>query len=256
MNNWAFQIARCVFESDIRIRKPSWWFKVWVYLIWKANHKDNKQFKRWQCRVTYDKIYTDCHLWQEWVKKSAIKNVIARMKKEWKLTTQKTTRGMIITIVKYNDYQTLDNYSKNTAKNSERTHKEHTNHTINKNDKNVEEWKEVISKKKIPPSIQEVTEYCEERKNGIDPQMFIDHYQANWWMRWKNKIKDWKACVRTWERRRDNKPRTDEEWIKEYDKMCDNRWAEFKAKYWQETYQRVKQLYKEYKHQQFYSQYK
>ena len=55
-------------------------------------------------------------------------------------------------------------------------------------------------KKKIPPSVDEVRAYCEERKNNIDPQRFIDHYEANGWMRGKTKIKDWKACVRTWER--------------------------------------------------------
>ena len=50
-----------------------------------------------------------------------------------------------------------------------------------------------------PPSFSEVTEYCAGRKNGINPQAFIDHYAANGWMRGKNKIKDWQACVRTWE---------------------------------------------------------
>lgn len=51
-----------------------------------------------------------------------------------------------------------------------------------------------------PPSLKEVTSYCQERKNQVDPQSFIDHYEANGWMRGKNKIKDWKACVRTWEK--------------------------------------------------------
>ena len=53
-----------------------------------------------------------------------------------------------------------------------------------------------------PPTVKEVSEYCRERKNGIDAQDFIDHYEANGWMRGKNKIKDWKACIRTWEKRR------------------------------------------------------
>lgn len=53
-----------------------------------------------------------------------------------------------------------------------------------------------------PPTLEEVAEYCRERKNGIDPQEFIDHYSANGWMRGKTKISDWKACVRTWEGKR------------------------------------------------------
>ena len=52
----------------------------------------------------------------------------------------------------------------------------------------------------IPPTRQEVTKYCSERGNGIDPQAFLNHYQANGWVRGKTKVKDWKACVRTWEK--------------------------------------------------------
>lgn len=51
----------------------------------------------------------------------------------------------------------------------------------------------------VKPTLAEVTEYCRERNNGIDPQRFIDHYEANGWMRGKTKIKDWQAAVRTWE---------------------------------------------------------
>lgn len=53
-----------------------------------------------------------------------------------------------------------------------------------------------------PPTVEDVARYCEERGNGIDPVAFIDHYAASGWMRGKNKIKDWKACVRTWEQKR------------------------------------------------------
>ena len=52
-----------------------------------------------------------------------------------------------------------------------------------------------------PPTLEEVTEYCRERNNGIDPQRFIDFYAAKGWMIGKNKMKDWKAAVRTWEKR-------------------------------------------------------
>lgn len=52
-----------------------------------------------------------------------------------------------------------------------------------------------------PPSIEEVKKYCSERNNNVNPESFINHYEANGWMRGKNKIKSWKACVRTWEAR-------------------------------------------------------
>lgn len=55
-----------------------------------------------------------------------------------------------------------------------------------------------------PPSIGEVSAYCTERNNGIDPQHFVDFYEAKGWMVGKNKMKDWKAAVRTWEGRQGN----------------------------------------------------
>lgn len=55
------------------------------------------------------------------------------------------------------------------------------------------------AKSPIPPPIEEVISYCKERKNGIDPQKWYDHYAARGWMIGKNKMKDWKAAVRTWE---------------------------------------------------------
>jgi hypothetical protein len=52
-----------------------------------------------------------------------------------------------------------------------------------------------------------VSEYCQERGNSVDPQAFLDHYEANGWVRGKTKIKDWKACVRTWEQKTPAKAR-------------------------------------------------
>ena len=52
----------------------------------------------------------------------------------------------------------------------------------------------------VPPTINQVKEYCDERKNNVDPQDFIDHYETNGWIRGKTKIKSWKACIRTWEK--------------------------------------------------------
>jgi hypothetical protein len=52
----------------------------------------------------------------------------------------------------------------------------------------------------IPPTLEMVTAYCEERKNGIDPENFIDTYKSRGWMIGKNKMKDWQASIRTWEK--------------------------------------------------------
>ena len=53
----------------------------------------------------------------------------------------------------------------------------------------------------VSPTVEEVRTYCEERGNGIDAAAFIDFYEARGWMLNKTKMKDWRAAVRTWERR-------------------------------------------------------
>ena len=52
----------------------------------------------------------------------------------------------------------------------------------------------------VKPTPEEIQTYCDERGNGLSGEKIFDHYEANGWMRGKTKIKDWKACVRTWEK--------------------------------------------------------
>lgn len=58
------------------------------------------------------------------------------------------------------------------------------------------------------PTLDEVKNYCILRKNNIDAEAFIDFYESKNFMIGKNKMKDWKACVRTWESREKKKPKT------------------------------------------------
>ena len=65
------------------------------------------------------------------------------------------------------------------------------------------------------PTLLEVKAYCEERHNSIVPEQWYDFYEANGWKVGRNAMKDWKACIRSWERRRAeeqaNKPKTREQ---------------------------------------------
>lgn len=62
--------------------------------------------------------------------------------------------------------------------------------------------KEKTLKRFSAPKVEEVRAYCNERKNNIDPEAFIDYYQSKGWTIGKNApMKDWKAAVRTWERK-------------------------------------------------------
>lgn len=60
----------------------------------------------------------------------------------------------------------------------------------------------VVKKIFTPPTVDEISNYCFSRKNTIDPNQFFDFYQSKNWYVGKSKMKDWQACVRTWERNR------------------------------------------------------
>ena len=68
----------------------------------------------------------------------------------------------------------------------------------------------VKEKRFAPPTLENVSEYC--RKMGytnVDAARFIDFYTSNGWMVGKNRMKDWKAAVRNWDRREKNPQRQD-----------------------------------------------
>ena len=64
-------------------------------------------------------------------------------------------------------------------------------------------------KKFIPPSLGEVSEYIKSKGYSIDASAFIDFYKSKGWMVGRNKMKDWKASVRTWVNR-DKPPKAGE----------------------------------------------
>lgn len=64
----------------------------------------------------------------------------------------------------------------------------------------IEEEKDSNNKRSrfVPPTVEEVRSYCEEKGYFIDPAGFVDYYEASGWMRGNTHIKDWRACVRLW----------------------------------------------------------
>lgn len=53
-----------------------------------------------------------------------------------------------------------------------------------------------------PPTVDEVESYCLQRNNEISPDEFVDFYESKGWMIGDNEMKDWRAAVRGWERRK------------------------------------------------------
>ena len=81
-----------------------------------------------------------------------------------------------------------------------------TNLPDNENDNdNVNDIKKKdtkVSKEKsfIPPSVENVREYCQGGGYRVDAECFVDFYASKGWMVGKTKMKDWKAAVRNWAR--------------------------------------------------------
>jgi len=62
----------------------------------------------------------------------------------------------------------------------------------------------------VKPSIIDIKEFCKERKNNVDCETFFNFYESKDWYIGQNKMKNWKACVITWEKSRNNKNNTND----------------------------------------------
>ena len=95
--------------------------------------------------------------------------------------------------------------TKTELSNDYRNENAHSKVKYSKEEYSKENKKENLEKEKKKfkiPTIEEVRQYCEERKNGIDAETFWNFYQSKGWKVGKEPMKDWKACVRIWENKR------------------------------------------------------
>ena len=78
----------------------------------------------------------------------------------------------------------------------------------------------ITNNKFIPPTLEEVQEYCKQRNNSVDPKKFYDYYSTG---KWKDKegkpVKNWKQKVITWEGRNTKKQEELPDW---FDKDMNN----------------------------------
>lgn len=179
-------------------------------MLLRANHEDKKvliestlvECKRGQF------VTSLCALAKEWgVSRDVVRHFLDLLESDTMVIRKATTKYTQITICNYDNYQDV------ATTNSQQTHNEattnsqqtHTNNNYN-NDNNVnnKETNNIGGNKNsrfLPPTVDEVKAYCEERGNGVDAERFVNFYTSNGWMVGRNKMKDWKASVRTWEKK-------------------------------------------------------
>jgi len=53
----------------------------------------------------------------------------------------------------------------------------------------------------IPPTLEEIEQYCKDRNSSVDPKTFYDYFSAgNWHDSKGNPVKNWKQKIITWEK--------------------------------------------------------
>jgi len=123
--------ARQTLDSDIFKNKPDKWFKIWFYIVNKANHRDNKEFKRGEAFLKYEWIVEATG-----ATKSQIDHFIRWSKVGRMLATRKATRGLFISVLKYEQFQNIENYKSDSKSDLKAKQKRNRSDTINKNDNN------------------------------------------------------------------------------------------------------------------------
>ena len=177
------------------------WYKdsntkgVFIHCLISANWKDGRfegrVIKRGSFVTGRKKLAEELGMSEQQIR-TALKHLISTNE----ITIATTNKYSVITIVNYEMYQQVNQQNNQQLTNNQPT----TNQQLTTSKKGRrEEGKKYIF---IPPTVEEVRSYCSERKNNVDPQTFVDFYQGKGWMVGKNKMKDWKAAVRTWERSR------------------------------------------------------
>jgi hypothetical protein len=161
--------------------------RLFIHLILKANHKP-KKYKGME--IETGQLVTGLNELsiQTGLSIQSIRTIIKRLKSTNEITIKTNSKGSIIQLVNYCKYQTST---------SELTNKQQATNkqvTTNNNDKNDKKERNII-----PPTLEMLISYQEERRTNVNVNKFFNHYEAKNWMIGKNKMKDWQAAYRTWE---------------------------------------------------------
>ena len=158
-------------------------FRLFLHLLLKANHKE-KRFKGIELKVGSIVTSRDLLARETGLTSQQIRTALTKLISTNEITSVTSSQGTIIQIVSYEKYQV----STNEITNEQPTSNQRA--TTNNNVKN--------EKKFIIPTFNDVLEYCMQNNLDVDGVKFINFYESKGWMVGKNKMKDWKAAIRTW----------------------------------------------------------
>lgn len=202
-------LSRAVQQNFLWSDKPFAMGQAWIDLLMLAEWKDKDVISKGTIVHLERGQVGRAILWlaERWGwDRKRVKRFLKILETQKMATTESTTRGTIITIENYDKYQlsgttdgTNDGTTYGQPMDNDGTHPK--KEKKEKKEKNIKEIKPKPLRNKIPPTVDMVREYCESRNNGIDAEVFCDFYQSKDWMIGKDKMKDWQASVRTWEKK-------------------------------------------------------
>ena len=224
-------IMLCAMESWIKLynKMLDWeWYKdttvvrVFLHCLLKANYAE----KKW-CGIVVGRgqfLTSLATMAQELtLSLQQTRTALNKLKSTSEITIKSTNKYTIITICKFDNYQSSEqtnNNQSNNQSNKQTTNKQHANQQTNNNNIRITDIPDIsdisdIEKKKIsptgdikkenpkrfiPPTYQEVKGYCLSRGNSVNVEAFMAYYESNGWCVGRNKkMKDWRGAVRYWE---------------------------------------------------------
>ncbi|MDD3186730.1 MAG: hypothetical protein PHT76_15730 [Anaerostipes sp.] len=214
MKGW-IKLHRGITDHWLWADKPFSRGQAFMDLVLMANHKD-KMVSLGSQLVEVSRgsfITSELKLSDRWGwSKTKTRSFLKMLQTDHMIVKKSDRKKTTITIVNYSVYQDIET-TEEPQKNHKKTIEEPQKNT-NKNVKNEKNNKKstLKSTKKsttfVPPTLENVMGYCQEKGYEIDCERFIDFYSSKGWMVGKNKMKDWKAAVRNWVRREkdDSKP--------------------------------------------------
>ena len=199
MEGW-IKLHRKILENPI-VCKDADHLAVWVYLLLHATHTERQVLFNGQKitlrpgqLITGRKKIAD----ELSVDASKVKRIIDKFKSDQQIDQQGTNKGSLITVLNWEDYQKSDQQIDQQMTSKCPTDDQQV--TTNNNERIEEQKKNIKYSAFVPPTTENVREYCCEKGLTFDPGEFTDFYDSKGWMIGKNKMKDWKAAARNWER--------------------------------------------------------
>lgn len=129
-----------------------------------------------------------------------VRGALAKLEMTGEVACKKTNKYTYIYVCKWDEYQVVcdDEGTQTAVLEGTREGTPQGNNIRNKEDKKPRNIKENTKEKR--PTIDEVRDYCRERNNGVDADRWYAYYESNGFKVGRNPMKDWRACIRTWER--------------------------------------------------------